>query len=88
MPKCSLSTFAKSVDLFIETPFTVSSLIQGVLLLQDVKFICSLPLLTSLGSCFNSLQSCRFFACIAFNFMMPCSCIHFFNSEVIHGDLF
>ena len=43
MPKCSLSTFAKSVDLFIETLFTISSLLQGVLLLRDVKFICSLP---------------------------------------------
>ena len=44
MPKCSLSTFAKSVDLFIETLFTIiSSLTQGVLLLRDVKFICSLP---------------------------------------------
>ena len=37
MEKCSLNAFAKSVDLFIETPFIISSLIEGVLLLRDVS---------------------------------------------------
>ena len=35
--KCSLNAFAKSVVLFIETPFTISSLIEEVLLLRDVS---------------------------------------------------
>ena len=36
MEKCSLNKFAKSVVLFIETPFTISFLIE-VLLLRDVS---------------------------------------------------
>ena len=36
--KCSLKAFAKSVVLFIETPFTISSLVEGVLLFRDVIF--------------------------------------------------
>ena len=35
MEKCSLNKFAKSVVLFIETPFTISFLIEEVLLLRD-----------------------------------------------------
>ena len=35
--KCSLNAFAKSIVLFIETPFTISSLMEEVLLLRDVS---------------------------------------------------
>ena len=37
MEKCLLNKFAKSVVLFIETPFTISFLIEEVLLLRDVS---------------------------------------------------
>ena len=37
MEKCSLIAFAKSVVLFIETPFKISSLIEEMLLLRDVS---------------------------------------------------
>ena len=51
--KCSLNAFAKSGVLFIETTFTISSLIEEVLFLRDVSsftvcqvrresFLCSL----------------------------------------------
>ena len=44
MEKCSLNTLAKSVDLFIETPFTIiSSLIEGGVTFARCKFIYSLP---------------------------------------------
>ena len=45
-------------------------------------------LLTLLRIHLNSPQSFGCFESIAFNFMMSRSCIRFFNSEVIHGDLF
>ena len=35
--RCLLNAFAKSVVLFIETPFTISSLIEEVLFLRDVS---------------------------------------------------
>ena len=35
--KCSLNAFTKSVVLLIETPFTISSLIERVLRLRDVS---------------------------------------------------
>ena len=38
MDKCSLKAFDKPVVLFIETPFTISSLVDGVLLFRDVSF--------------------------------------------------
>ena len=37
--KCSLKAFDKPVVLFIETPFTISSLVDGVLLFRDVSFL-------------------------------------------------
>ena len=36
--KCSLKAFAKPVVLFIETLFTISCLVEGVLLFRDVIF--------------------------------------------------
>ena len=46
--KCSLKAFVKSVVLFIETPFTISSLVKGVLLFRDEVFFffCKISLLT------------------------------------------
>ena len=35
--KCSLNVFTKSVVLLIEKPFTISSLIERLLLLRDVS---------------------------------------------------
>ena len=54
--KCSLNAFAKSVVWFIETPFIISSSIEGVLLLQDVSslIVCQVrrePFLCSVDDC-------------------------------------
>ena len=53
------------------------------------SFAILMLLLVLLPSRLQSPQSCGFFErIIAFNFMISRSCIRFFNSEVIHGDLF
>ena len=56
MEKRSLNAFAKLVVLFIETPFTISSFIEEVLLLQDVSSfiacqVCRESFLCSVNDC-------------------------------------
>ena len=55
MEKCSLKAFAKSVVLFLETPFTIGSLIEEVLLLRDVS---SFIVCTFLNTFLCSVNDC------------------------------